>query len=279
MNGARLGRWFAPFPGRPTYSGTMETFDRVPEGERLIVSATLFVTYRRCPQQALARVRGVYAAPTRASFKGALVHRLIARHLSSGPIDDGELALVCRQETGANLNSQLAGVGLKPSEFDAVVNEVRELYRRFAALPMDGVATPEVAFEDEVGDGIVLRGRIDAVFTGDDGARIVDWKTGADLGDDVASQLAFYAMAWERSSGELPAATEAMSLVSGERLTTHPSADDVSATAAAVGEMVGVLREAGRTGQDLDRTAGPHCRWCPVLEDCPEGLAAQGILD
>ncbi|MFO7699912.1 MAG: hypothetical protein R6W79_04835, partial [Acidimicrobiia bacterium] len=72
----------------------METFDRVPEGERLIVSATLFVTYRRCPQQALARVRGVYAAPTRASFKGALVHRLIARHLSSGPIDDGELALV-----------------------------------------------------------------------------------------------------------------------------------------------------------------------------------------
>lgn len=279
MNGAPLARWFAPFPGRSTYSGTMETFDRVPEEERLVVSATLFVTYRRCPQQALARLRGIYAAPTRASFKGALVHRVIARHLSSGPIEDADLALVCRQETGANLNAQLAGVGLKPSEFDAVVSEVGELYRRFVALPMDGVAEPEVAFEDEVSDGVVLRGRIDAVFPGHDGARIVDWKTGADLGDDVSSQLAFYAMAWERSSGQLPVTTEAMSLVSGERLTTHPTADEVSATAAAVAEMVGVLREAGRTGQDLDRTAGPHCRWCPLLEDCAEGLAARGILD
>ncbi len=279
MNGARLGRGFAPFLGRSTYAGTMETSDRVPGDERLIVSATLYITYRRCPQQALARVRGVYAPPTRASFKGALVHRLIARHLSSGPIDEGELALVCRQETGANLNAQLAGAGLKPSEFESVVNEVSELYRRFAALPLDGVANPEVAFEDEVSDGVILRGRIDAVFPGEDGDRIVDWKTGADLGDEVASQLAFYAMAWERSSGRLPTTIEAMSLVSGERLTTHPTADDVSVTAAAVAKMVGVLREAGRTGQDLDRTAGPHCRWCPVLEDCAEGLAARGILD
>lgn len=257
----------------------METFDRVPEGERFIVSATLFVTYRRCPQQALARVQGIYAPPTRASFKGALMHRLIARHLASGPIDDGEFALACRQETGANLNAQLAGVGLKPSEFDAVVNEVAQLYRRFAALPMDGVATPEVAFEDEASGGIVLRGRIDAVFSDDDGDRIVDWKTGADLGDDVAAQLAFYAMAWERSTGELPATTEAMSLVSGERLTTHPTVEDVSATAAAISEMVRVLREARRSGEDLDRTAGPHCRWCPLLDDCAEGLAARDILD
>jgi predicted RecB family nuclease len=279
MNGARIGRWFAPFPGCSTYSGTMETLDQVPEGDRLTVSATLYVTYRRCPQQALARVQGIYAAPTRASFKGALMHRLIARHLSSGPIDDGDLALVCRQETGANLNAQLGGVGLKPSEFDAVVHEVGELYRRFAALPMDGVADPEVAFEDEMSEGVILRGRIDAVFTDADGARIVDWKTGTDLGDDVASQLAFYAMAWERSSGDLPATTEAMSLVSGERLTTHPTTEDVASTAAAVEEMVRVLREARRTGQDLDRTAGPHCRWCPLLEDCAEGLAARGILD
>jgi len=241
------------------------------------VSATLYTTYQRCPQQALARVLGVYPEPSVASFRGALAHRLFARHLSVGPIPDDDLPSACREETGANLNGQLAAIGLKPSEFRNIVSEVSELYRRFSVVPMDDIVDAEVSFEDEVGDGIVLRGRIDAVFRDHAGVRIVDWKTGANLGDDVAAQLTFYAMAWEKRTGERPATLEALSLKTGERWSLQPSQADVTTVEEAVVSMVVVLRRAIAAGSELERTAGPHCRWCPVLPDCSEGASAVAI--
>ena len=257
----------------------MLTLDQVPEGEAFGVSATLFVTYLRCPQQALARLQGVYGRPSRASFKGALAHRIIARHIDHGAIDPDEFSMVCRQETGANLNAQLADVGLRPSEFSAVVEEVAELYERFASLPLDGLEASELSFEDTVSEGVTLRGRIDAVFEGPDGTRIVDWKTGAHLGEDVAAQLGFYALAWSKRTGVPPATTEAMSLVTGEKLVHEPTADDMARREHEVATMIGVLRAAMGAGRELDRTAGPHCRWCPLLESCTEGSAATAILD
>lgn len=256
----------------------MLTFQDVPPGDAFSVSATLYATYRRCPQQALARLEGVYAPPTRATFKGALAHRLFARHLTQGPIADEAIPLVCRQETGANLNGQLVAAGIKPKTFSNVVDEVTELYQRFRTLPMDEFDEAEVSFEDEVGDGIVLRGRIDAVFRSNGAVRIVDWKTGAQLGDDVEAQLGFYALAWQKRTGALPATTEAMSLQTGERLTTVPTDEGVASTEHHVAAMIADLRDALDTGADRDRTAGPHCRYCPVLDTCPEGTAAAAIL-
>jgi hypothetical protein len=255
------------------------TLDEVPEGDAFGVSATLFVTYLRCPQQALARLQGVYGRPSRASFKGALTHRIIARHIDRGAIDPAEFAMVCRQETGAKLNAQLADVGLRPSEFGAVVEEVSELYKRFAALSLDGLEASEMSFEDTVAEGVTLRGRIDAVFDGPEGTRIVDWKTGAHLGDDVAAQLGFYALAWSKRNGVPPAVTEAMSLATGEKLVHEPTVDDIAQLEHDVASMIGVLRVAMRDGRELDRTAGPHCRWCPLLDSCSEGAAAIEILD
>jgi predicted RecB family nuclease len=261
------------------YASGMLTFSQIPPGEPLAVSATLFVTYRRCPQQALGRLRGAYAPPTRATFRGALAHRLFARHIVDGPIADHDLAIVCRQETGANLNGQLAAVGLRPSQFNAVVEEVSDLYRRFAALPLDGVDQVEVSFEDDVSDDVALRGRIDAVFADAQGSRIVDWKTGNDLGDDVDAQLGFYALAWMKRTGSLPAAIEALSISTGERKVATPTADDAASIEDEVARMVTELRRAMVDGDDLERSAGPHCRWCPLLEGCAEGAAAVAVLD
>jgi hypothetical protein len=42
--------------------------------------------------------------------------------------------------------------------------------------------------------------------------------------------------------------------------------------------MVDTLRAAFATGDDLERRAGPHCRWCPLLEGCTEGSAAMQVL-
>lgn len=267
--------------GAVSYDLTMATLSQVPEGETLGVSATLFVTYRKCPQQALARLQGVYPEPSVASFKGALAHRLIARHLEKGPIDDADLPLVCRMETGANLNGQMAAIGLKPSEFGAVVSEVSDVYARFASHPLadEGPVEAEVSFADEVSDGITLKGRIDAVYGSEADARIVDWKTGAHLGEDVDTQLAFYALAWKYRTGSLPSSTEAISLATGERVSSAPTDADIDAVEHDVATMVSELRTAMAATTELERVAGPYCRWCPLLQDCSEGAAAVSLLD
>ena len=64
-------------------------------------------------------------------------------------------------------------------------------------------AEVEVAFETTIG-GVVVRGRIDAVFADDDGGwTVVDWKTGDPPRDEPAAavQLAAYRLAWAELSG------------------------------------------------------------------------------
>ncbi|GAA2332689.1 ATP-dependent DNA helicase [Saccharopolyspora halophila] len=63
----------------------------------------------------------------------------------------------------------------------------------------------EVPFETQV-EGIVLRGRMDAVFADEDGGwTVVDWKTGSVPGGDqipsLSVQLAAYRIAWAELSG------------------------------------------------------------------------------
>jgi len=255
----------------------MTAFDEIAPGHRISVSATLFVTYRRCPQQALARLQGVYPPQTRASFKGSLAHRVFAHHLESGPIGEDRFGEVCRREAGASLGEAMAALRMKPSQFRAIVGEVADLYQRFAALPMDGFVVAERSIEVEPAEGVTIRGRVDAVFNDDGDVRIVDWKTGADL-EGAEPQLDFYAMAWEEAFGERPGTLEAVSIRTGEKISRSPTDGDVERVRGNVAAMVRELRVAMASGRELPRTAGPFCRWCPLLEDCAEGAAAIEIL-
>jgi hypothetical protein len=257
-------------------------FPEAAPGEPLVVSATLFVTYQTCPMQALGRLRGAYPADTVASFRGSLAHRIFARHLVSGPIPDGDLPRVCREEIGApdgHLNMKLGPLELnRPSRLAPVLAEVSDLYSRFKRFPTDGFRAAEVNLEADVGGGVVLRGRIDAIFENESGKpSIVDWKTGSWLGD-VEPQLAFYALVWALQRGVLPVSAEAVSVQTGERAGIQPNINQAEQTAREVGKMVDTLRAAFAAGEDLERRAGPHCRWCPLLEACAEGAAAIEIL-
>jgi hypothetical protein len=42
--------------------------------------------------------------------------------------------------------------------------------------------------------------------------------------------------------------------------------------------MIETLRFALQTVSDVDRRAGPYCRWCPLLDGCTEGTTAVEIL-
>ena len=88
-----------------------------------------------------------------------------------------------------------------------VQEEVAELQRAFLAGSWADRSPHqvEVPFETRV-DGVVIRGRMDAVFADPDGGwTVVDWKTGAVPGNDqipaLSVQLAAYRLAWSGLSG------------------------------------------------------------------------------
>lgn len=256
-------------------------FPEVAPGDPLRISASTFQTWKRCPASAEANLRGLYSPDSKPSFAGSLAHRVFNRHLNHGPISDEDFAMICRGEIGdSNLNHKLSEVGLgRMSQLEPLFEEVRDLYRRFVRLPIEGFAGSEVMLDHEIeASQLTLRGRIDAVFDdGDARWRLVDWKTGGV--HDPESQLGFYAMLWALEKGHLPGAVEAYSVRSGEVYRDEPTWDTVEATMAEVAQMVSSLRKAWAQETDAERWAGPWCEWCPILADCIEGQAMSRLLD
>lgn len=251
----------------------------VSPGDEVRVSASTYVTWKKCPESANARLQGIYGPDSRPAFVGSLAHRIFARHLTAGAIDGADFAQACREEIGgSNLNNKMGGLALKPSVLAGVIDEVRALYDRFVKFPNEGFEGSEVTLDHESGDGIELVGTIDAVYREDlGGHRLVDWKTG-EIGD-ADDQLLFYALLWAIDRDELPAYVEAVSVKTGERLHAVPSTADVQRVAAEVAVMVGDIRRAWAQGRALERTGGPWCRYCPLLTDCGEGRATTALLD
>jgi len=252
-------------------------FPEIEPGEPIVLSASAFVAFERCPEQAAGRLRGVYAPESRRSFSGGLAHRIFARHLSGGNIPDESFPAACREEIGGSMNPKLAALSMKPSELASVIEEVGALYRRFRTLGMEGFAGAEVELQVEPADGVVLRGKVDAVFDdGAAGARLVDWKTGS-VGDPV-SQLDFYALLWALERGEIPGRVEAVSVGTGERFDAVPTRQGLEQAAERVAQAIASLRRAWESSTSLPTTAGPWCRWCPLLDGCDDGRAASALL-
>ena len=255
----------------------MIEFPQVTAGEPVDISASTFATYRQCPERANARLRGEYGPDSRPAFVGGLGHRLFARHLTTGPIPTEDLAQACREEIGSGMNPKLASLGLRPSELAGVIAEVGALYERFKLLGFANCEGAEVEVEAAPVPGVRLFGKVDAVFVEGGRARLVDWKTGT-IGEDADAQLAFYALLWALERGELPARVDAVSVKTGQRTEAVPTAATAAATAAEVAGMVTALRMAWGDDASLERRGGPWCRFCPLLDDCAEGEAAQRVM-
>ncbi|HEX3287740.1 MAG TPA: ATP-dependent DNA helicase [Mycobacterium sp.] len=116
---------------------------------------------------------------------------------------------------------------------------LEELQAAFMSSPW-AARTPvdiEVPFDMVIGDTVV-RGRIDAVFEDDDGATVVDWKTGEpprtpEARQHAAVQLAVYRLAWAALRNVPAASIRAAFHYVGSGLTVTPAslpqADDLAA--------------------------------------------------
>lgn len=239
------------------------------------VSASTYLAYLQCPAQAQSRYQGVYSSESKASFTGALAHRIFARHLQTGPI--GDLRQAVREEIGSGLNHKMVALGLRrTSELEDVVKQVGALYERFRRFPSEGFEAAEVELEVEPADGVTLHGKIDAIYReGVAGTILRDWKTGG-LGEPI-DQLMFYALLWALGHGELAGLVEAVSLQTGERMSQAPTEPQMESVATNVAELVSAMRRSWSANIGVERRGGPWCRYCPLLGDCPEGQAAGAL--
>jgi DNA helicase-2/ATP-dependent DNA helicase PcrA len=89
---------------------------------------------------------------------------------------------------------------LTPFEGDQKLEELKEIWLASSWAHLQPYAV-EVPFETVIA-GVLVRGRIDAVYKKDSGFEVVDWKTGSKmLGESSAVQLAVYRLAWAKLQG------------------------------------------------------------------------------
>ncbi len=240
----------------------------VPSGEPVRLSATTYLAFHQCPEQALGRFRGNYPPDSKASFKGGLTHELIAQDLKTGPIENPQLAARMIL-AGDRFKHKIGPSGLgKPSLLYPAIEESVDMYKKFTRLPQQGFEDAEVQLEHEPSAGVTLIGKIDAVFFG---PVLRDWKTGP-LGEPLP-QLFFYALLWAWIRGVIPR-VEAVSLQTGEAQSSTPTIADLEGIAAELAILVTLVRN---QPEHAERVAGPWCRYCPMLESCPEGQASRAV--
>ena len=86
---------------------------------------------------------------------------------------------------------------ITPFEDDQKLEDLKSQWLASTWAPLIPYAV-EVPFETVIA-GILVRGRIDAVYKTDSGFEVVDWKTGSKvLGESSAVQLAVYRLAWAK---------------------------------------------------------------------------------
>lgn len=151
----------------------------IPRPSRMSPSA--IIAMKKNPEEfAKAIRRPMPRARDQYSDRGTAFHLWVEKHLTGAQLfDDGDFDL------------------LAPIEEDRTLEQLKEkwLASEYGSKTVHQV---EVPFETMIA-GVLVRGRIDAIYKTDTGFEVVDWKTGSrTLDDDSAIQLAIYRLAWAK---------------------------------------------------------------------------------
>jgi DNA helicase-2/ATP-dependent DNA helicase PcrA len=148
-----------------------------------MATSTLIALYEDPEALALAIRRPMPRASDEFSRRGTAFHLWIEKHFNVATLFDDE-----------DFDQ------LEPLEADQKLEDLKSawLSSEWAARTPHAV---EVPFETVIA-GVLIRGRIDAVYKDGDRYEVVDWKTGSKkLGKSAAIQLAVYRLAWATLEG------------------------------------------------------------------------------
>ena len=248
--GGHLGRFHQmllelPLPATPERSRRAET------------SVTGLVTYALCPKRFFwSEIDRLPRFSSPAARRGTTIHRAIELHnRGQVPLEDIDWAPTDPFENHQGGESSFS----------------RFQQSRFASVKPTLIEHP---FEMTIGE-VVIRGRVDAVYE-DDGAEIVDFKTGSastepTTNDSRQVQLEAYAVAAvdEHFGRQLATPLRVSFAYFGSRpeILTYECDDAwVDAARARLVELA-----SGISGESYPPTPSPACSSCDFLRFCPEG--------
>jgi DNA helicase-2/ATP-dependent DNA helicase PcrA len=143
-----------------------------------MATSTLIALYEDPEALALAIRRPMPRASDEFSRRGTAFHLWIEKHFNVATLFDDE-----------DFDQ------LEPLEADQKLEELKSAWLASSWADRTPHAV-EVPFETVIA-GVLIRGRIDAVYKDGDRYEVVDWKTGSKkLGKSAAIQLAVYRLAW-----------------------------------------------------------------------------------
>lgn len=228
-------------------------------------------------------------APSAAAVRGTLVHEVLERIFDLGPTERtmASAEVLFAQswarlaEADADAASTLVPEGQVPEDPAAIASSVlapvRPLLETYFAMEDPSRLEPharEMALNVSLEPEFAIRGFVDRVDRSPDGRiRIVDYKTGrspsAGFESKALFQMRFYALAWWRLTGEIPAMLQLMYLGNRDFVRYSPEADDLLATERKILAIRdGISRAADSS--NFAPTPSKLCGWCDFQALCPE---------
>ena len=249
----------------------------------LTVSYTEIDDYRRCPlRYRFAHVLRIPVLPTPPMVYGSALHRAVAHFLRRKQ----EGHAVPFSELEATFRSSWVGGGFispdhESDRFEAGLAALRRFFEEEKGTPAPDLV--EQRFSFMIGNDRVV-GQWDRVDKTASGAEVADYKSSVlDGEEDTAQrraaknmQLPVYALAYQKTFGELPAKTALIFLESGQRGETKPTAEAMSAIAAVITSTAAKIR-ARQFPADPERPEARTCGQCPYNAICTESWSARQV--
>ena len=238
---------------------TSEAAPPSPDERLKSLSVSSVIQLARCPKQFYwTVVRPLPRRPSAAARTGQEIHRWIQiRSIGQGRLDDPEAPPdLAPDELGDE--DVAGGLGSLRSAFES---------SRYARMRPRFVEQPFVL---ALGEGYLVRGRMDAVYVTDDGMwEVVDYKTGGKPSETDTThrlQLTIYALAAQRIWGIAPESLRVSCFYLRSGVIDTTAARDLDFTTEDLVGMFATLQT-----EDFSPTPSDICRYCDFLRFCDAG--------
>ena len=249
----------------------------------LTVSYTEIDDYRRCPlRYRFAHVLRIPVLPTPPMVYGNALHRAVADFLRRKR--EGETPTLANLE--ATFRSSWVGGGFispdhESERFEAGLVALRRFFQDEQGRPPPDLV--EQRFSFMLGNDRVV-GQWDRVDKTPDGVEIADYKSSVLGGEEDTPQrraaknmqLPVYALAYQKTFGELPAKTALLFLETGQRGEIKPTPEAMGAIAAVITSTAAKIR-ARQFPADPERPEARTCSQCPYNAICTESWSARQV--
>lgn len=212
-------------------------------------------------------------------MRGTVIHRALEWLFdlpSEGRTHQAALDLVAQAVRELEETSPQEADALRPAPGEPATVDAEALLAAYFSMEDPRRLDPharELALSAVIDRDFEIRGFVDRVDRTPDGlVRIVDYKTGRSPSEAFAGkamfQMRFYALAWWRMTGDIPARLQLMYLGDGRMLRLDPDAQTLESTERRILALRRGINEVADSGVFMP-SPSRLCDWCSHRALCP----------